>query len=242
MQLRGALLHASHVILRSRSQLGLPDPATPQQDKWQWRRTALSLQTKRKPQPPRNTEQLSAQFLRMARQQAQQHHSSASSHRAARQPPTPPPRRRTNTPTKSSSRKHPQQAESEGDEANRPANPQAKQDMRHTVPASRILPPRAKAATMGQQRFWRAIVPKPFCQLREGEKPRALTYDIAAANQFSCTLEELTEGSGLSADIIHSPAWSTKRGCRLLNATTLDVAQGVYRVVFVCQLTWRSNH
>ena len=192
--------HASRVTLRSRSELGLPNPTAPHQDKWQWRRTALSPQTKRRPQPPRNTEQLSAQFLRTARQQSQQHNSPASSRLAARQPPTPPPpRRRTNTPTKSSSHQRPEQAESEGDETSRPANPQSKQDMRHTVPA-RPLPPRTKPA-MGQQRFWRAMVPKPFCVLREGEKPRPLTYGVAAANQFSHALEELAEGSGLSTDI-----------------------------------------
>ena len=132
----------------------------------------------------------------------------------------------------------PEQAESEGDETSRPANPQPKQDMHHTAPASRILPPRAKPATMGQQRFWRAIVPKPFCVLREGKKPRPLSYDVAAANQFSHTLEELTEGSGLSTDVIHTFSRMVHEAglqnrIELLNTTTLDVGQGVYRVVFV---------
>ena len=60
------------VKLRSRFQLGLETLAPPAESKWQWRRSDISPQTKRKPQPPHSTEQLSAQFLRMARQQTLQ--------------------------------------------------------------------------------------------------------------------------------------------------------------------------
>ena len=185
------------VTLRSRSQLGLSTLVPHTESKWQWHRSDISPQTKRKPQPPRSTEQLSAQFLRMAKQQTlQAHHTLASGHAAGRQPPTPPQKRRTSTPTQRSPtpprRTHPERDRDDEDaEQSAPAFP--KQHQRHDIPASRILPPSHKQAPSSQQRFWRAIVPKPFCQLRDSEKPRPLPYEVAAANQFAQTLAELTE-------------------------------------------------
>ena len=162
------------VKLRSRSQLGLATLAPPAESKWQWRRSDISPQTKRKPQPRHSTEQLSAQFLRMARQQTlQTYRSSASGHATGRQPPTPSPRRRTSTPPQRTptppQRTYPRHHRDE-EEAEQSAPPIHMHHQHHNIPASRILPPSHKQAPLSQQRFWRAIVPKPFCQLRDAEK------------------------------------------------------------------------
>ena len=230
------------VTLRSRSQLGLSTLTPHTESKWQWRRSDISPQTKRKPQPPHSTEQLSAQFLRMARQQTlQAHRSSASGHATSRQPPTPPQKRRTSTPPQRSPtpprHTHPQRDRDE-EEAEQPAPSFPRQHQQHDIPASRILPPSHKQAPTSQQRFWRAIVPKPFCQLRDAEKPRPLPYEVAAANQFAQTLAELAEGSGLSVDhiqsfsrMIHEAGLQDRTD--VLRTTVLDIGQGVYRVIFI---------
>ena len=223
------------VKLRSRSQLGLDAFTTPAESKWQWRRADISPQTKRKPQPPRTIEQLSAQFIRMARQQTlQAHRSSASGHATSRQPPTPPPGRRTSTPPQ---RTH-EQLDLDEEDAEQSAQSTSKQYKHHNIPASRILPPHHKPAPVSQQRFWRATVPKPFCQLRDAEKPRPLSYEVASANQFAQTLEELTEGTGLSIDdiqafsrMIHEAGLQDRTD--VLPTTVLDIGQGVYKVVFI---------
>ena len=230
------------VTLRSRSQLGLSTLTPHTESKWQWRRSDISPQTKRKPQPPHSTEQLSAQFLRMARQQTlQAHRSSASGHATSRQPPTPPQKRRTSTPPQRSPtpprHTHPQRDRDE-EEAEQPAPSFPRQHQQHDTPASRILPPSHKQAPTSQQRFWRAIVPKPFCQLRDAEKPRPLPYEVAAANQFAQTLAELAEGSGLSVDhiqsfsrMIHEAGLQDRTD--VLRTTVLDIGQGVYKVIFI---------
>ena len=228
------------VTLRSRSQLGLSTLTPHTESKWQWRRSDISPQTKRKPQPPHSTEQLSAQFLRMARQQTlQAHRSSASGHATSRQPPTPPQKRRTSTPPQRSPtpprHTHPQRDRDE-EEAEQPAPSFPRQHQQHDIPASRILPPSHKQAPTSQQRFWRAIVPKPFCQLRDAEKPRPLPYEVAAANQFAQILAELAEGSGLSVDhiqsfsrMIHEAGLQDRTD--VLRTTVLDIGQGVYKVL-----------
>ena len=223
------------VKLRSRSQLGLATFTTPAESKWQWCRAGVSPETKRKPQPPHKTEQLSAQFIRMARQQTlQAQRSSASGHAASRQPPTPPPGRRTSTPPQCSH----EQLDLDEEGAEQSAQSTSKQHKHHNIPASRILPPHHKPAPVSQQRFWRATVPKPFCQLRDAEKPRPLSYEVASANQFAQTLEELTEGTGLSVDhiqafsrMIHEAGLQDRAD--VLRATVLDIGQGVYKVVFI---------
>ena len=230
------------VTLRSRSQLGLSTLTPHTESKWQWRRSDISPQTKRKPQPPHTTEQLPAQFLHMARQQTlQAHRSSASGHATSRQPPTPPQKRRTSTPPQRSPtpprHTHPQRDRDE-EEAEQPAPSLPRQHQQHDIPASRILPPSHKQAPTSQQRFWRAIVPKPFCQLRDSEKPRPLPYEVASANQFAQTLAELAEGSGLSVDhiqsfsrMIHEAGLQDRTD--VLRTTVLDIGQGVYKVIFI---------
>ena len=59
----------------------------------------------------------------------------------------------------------------------------------HTGPTSRLLGPPHIATVVPQQRFYRAVIPKPYCMLREGEKARPLTYDSIAANSFSRNLQ-----------------------------------------------------
>ena len=228
---------ALRVMLRSRSPLGLSTFTTPPENKSQWRRAGVSPETKRKPQPPRTREQLSAQFIRMAKQQslqAQLERSSASGHAASRQPPTPPPGRRTLTPPQ---RTH-DQMERDEEDAEQSAHPTTEQHKHHSTPASRILPPRSKPAPVSQQRFWRAIVPKPCCQLRDAEKPRRLSYEVASANQFAHTLAEMTEGAGLSTDTIHAFSrmiheTGLQDRTEVLRTTVLDIGQGVYKVVFI---------
>ena len=81
-------------------------------------------------------------------------------------------------------------------------------------------------------------MPKPFCQLRDSEKPRPLPYEVAAAKQFAQTLAEFTEGSGLSVDIVQSFSRMIHEAglqdrTEVLQTTVLDIGQGVYKVIFI---------
>ena len=133
---------------------------------------------------------------------------------------------------------HTSQHHRDEEEAEQSAQPIQMHHQHHDIPASRILPPSHKQAPVSQQRFWRAIVPKPFCQLRDTEKPRPLPYEVAAANQFAQTLAELAEGSGISMDhiqafsrMIHEAGLQDRT--EVPRTTVLDIGQGVYKVVFI---------
>ena len=105
-------------------------------------------------------------------------------------------------------------------------------------PSSRLL---ATEPILPQRSFYRAVVPKPFCDLRPGEAKKPLPYDLAEAANWAATLTELAEGSGLSRAKIEAftravHAAGVQDKFDLLSTTSIKPG-GVQTVIFLpCQL------